>query len=401
LKKAVIPFIYKYLRLQALALLCIITASSSAQRQAIDSIYFNNVLKAREGAQGFFQTLQYTADLTLLSAYTEYDKVWPNNKDFVAKPYLLQAQINTPVPIGGKWAKTVKGGLRFALFFHPDFDIRLLRNDKSRGDSSTPIRTPSFKPGITIFITQSKLWDDRRDKHYFAFKVYHHSNGQDGTHFRPQDNGYYNRYNGDFSDFVIFQFIYGGFYSWDHMPVDTTKKLYNSRYNRVLYTSSNIYWKAAFTFYPPQFIDSVLNVRSMYGKYRTEVQLGWIFAPVYQEGIRGRHDSKFMPMYQPEKKERFRVYLDMEYIWDVPYRSGPLQNLQNVAIYDITKRLNISLTGSYRIWGTPFAGLFAQVGYYGCDPYNVYFQQSMFFVRAGLSAGFLMYKNKHQPLNDR
>jgi hypothetical protein len=369
---------------------------AQAQNNSIDTGYISRVQSARESAQSFFQSLQYVSDPTLLSAYSEYDKVWPNKKEFVTKPYFMQAQINTPIPIGGKWAKTIKGGLRFALFLHPDFEIRLLRNDKARGDSSMPIRTPSFKPGLTLFITQSKLWDNRTDKHYFGFKIYHHSNGQDGMHFRPQDNGYYNRYNGDFSDFVVFQFIYGGFYSWDHIPVDTGARLNHNRYNRVLYSSSNLYWKASFTLYPPRFIDSVLYVRSMYGKYRTEVQLGWILAPMYQGGIYNKHDHTFTPQYQPEKRERLRVYLDMEYIWDLPYRTGPLQNQQNVAIYDITKRLNITITGSYRIWGTPFAGLFAQVGYYGSDPYNVYFQQSMFFVRAGISAGFLMYSNKHQ-----
>jgi hypothetical protein len=343
--------------------------------------------------------MQYVSDLTLMSAYSEYDKVWPNYSPFEKKPFYMIAQINTPVPIGGKWAKTVKSGLRFALFFHPDFEIRLLRNDPSRGDSSTPIRTPAFKPGFTLFVTQRKLWDNRADKHYFALKIYHNSNGQDGTHFRPQDGGYYNRYNGDFSDLIIFQLIYGGFYSIDHIPVDTALHINHNRYNRVLYTSSNFYWKGSFTFYPPRFIDSVLNAQSMYGKYRTEAQLGWILAPVYQEGIKGRQDSRFVPMYKPEKRERFRVYLDMEYIWDLPYRTGPIQDLQNVKIYDITKRLNISLTGSYRIWGTPFAGLFCQIGYYGSDPYNVYFQQSMFFVRAGLSAGFLVYNNKRQPLD--
>ena len=340
----------------------------------------------------------YVSDPTLLSAYSEYDKVWPNKKEFPAKPYFIQGQINTPIPIGGKWAKTVKGGLRFAVFLHPDIEVRLLRNDRTRGDSSTPIRTPSFKPGMTMFFTQSKLWDNRKDKHYFGFKIYHLSNGQDGVHFRPQDGGYYNRYNGDFSDFIVFQFIYGGFYSRDHMPVDTSKLINRSRYNRVLYTSSNLYWKAGFTIYPKIFLDSVLVVQSMYGKYRTQLQLGWIYAPVYQGGIYDRREHRFRPLYQPEKRERFRVWVDMDYIWDVPYRTGPLQALQNVPIYNITKRLNITLTASYRIWGTPFAGLFAQVGYYGSDPYNVYFQQSLFFIRAGISAGFLIYKNKHQPL---
>ena len=387
-----------YLKQILASLLSMALTSAFAQHNTIDTVYVSKVNAARESAQGFFQTLMYVSDLTLLSAYSEYDKGWPNNKDFAAKPYFMQAQINTHLPIGGKWAKTVKGGLRFALFLHPDIEIRLLRNDKSRGDTSTPIRTPSFKPGLSFFFTQSKLWDNRPDKHYFGFKAYHLSNGQDGLHFRPQDNGYYNRYNGDFSDLVIFQFIYGGFYTLDHLPIDTNARINHSRYNRVLYSSYTLYWKGSFTVYPPQFIDSVLYHKSMYGKYRTEVQLGWIVAPIYQGGIYNKHDHTFAPMYLPEQRERFRIYLDMAYIWDVPYRTGPLQNLQNVPIYDITKRLNIALTGSFRIWGTPFAGLCAQVGYYGSDPYNVYFQQSLFFIRAGLSAGFLNYKNKHRSL---
>jgi hypothetical protein len=387
-----------YSKQTVVALFLVLSMSVFAQDRVSDSTYFDRVNKARESAQDFFHTLMYVSDPTLLSAYTEYDRGWPNKKEFAVKPYYMQAQINTPIPIGGKWAKTVKGGLRFAVFLHPDVEFRLLRNDRLRGDSSTPIRTPNFKPGMTMFFTQSKLWDARKDKHYFGLKIYHLSNGQDGVHFRPQDGGYYNRYNGDFSDFIVFQFIYGGFYARDHIAVDTNKLVNRSKYNRVLYTSSNLYWKAAFTVYPRRFLDSVLVAQSMYGKYRTQIQFGWIYAPVYQGGIYNRSEHQFHPMYLPEKRERFRVWVDMEYIWDVPYRSGPLQSLQNVPIYDITKRMNITLTGSYRIWGTPFAGVFAQVGYYGSDPYNVYFQQSLLFVRAGISAGFLIYKNKHQPL---
>ncbi len=338
------------------------------------------------------------SDLTLLSAYSEYDKAWPDTKQFPAKPYFIQAQLNTPIPIGGRWAKTVKGGLRFGVFLHPDIEVRLLRNDRSRGDTSTPIRTPSFKPGVTLFVTQSKLWDNRKDQHYFGFKIFHLSNGQDGVHFRPQDGGYYNRYNGDFSDFIIFQVLYGGIYSFDRQKIDTSKTIYHSRYNRTLYTSSQIYWKAGVTFYPKVFVDSLLCVEHMYGRYRSNIQIGWTYAPIYQSGIYDQRHGIYRPQYQPERRERFRIWADMEYIWDAPYRTGPLGDLRTVPIYDITKRLNISVTGSFRIWGTPFAGMFFQVGYYGSDPYNVYFQQSLFVVRAGISGGFLVYRYRHTPV---
>ncbi|MBS1622634.1 MAG: hypothetical protein JST83_01345 [Bacteroidetes bacterium] len=363
-----------------------------------DSTYYQRESQARESAQNFYTTLMQVSDLTLLSAYSEYDKAWPDTKQFPAKPYFIQAQIQTPIPIGGRWAKNVKSGLRFAVFLHPDMEVRLLRNDRSRGDTSTPIRTPSFKPGVTLFITQSKLWDNRKDQHYFGFKIFHLSNGQDGPHFRPQDGGYYNRYNGDFSDFIIFQLIYGGTYSFDHQKIDTTKPIYRSRYNRTLYTSSQIYWKAGLTFYPKVFVDSLLCAEHMYGRYRSNIQIGWIYAPIYQPGIYDHRHGIYRPLYAPERRERFRIWADMEYIWDAPYRTGPLGDLRTVPIYDITKRLNISVTGSFRIWGTPFAGIFFQVGYYGSDPYNVYFQQSLFVVRAGISGGFLVYRFRHTPV---
>lgn len=378
--------------------LCIILSLRPHTAVAQDSIYLTKEEAARESAMDFYGTLMHTADLTLLSAYSEYDKSWPNNKVFANKPYFIQAQLNTPIPIGGRWAKTVKTGMRFAVFLHPDIEVRLLRNDKARGDTSTPIRTPSFKPGATLFITHSRLWDNRPDKHYFGFKVFHLSNGQDGPHFRPQDGGYYNRYNGDFSDFIIFQVIYGGTYLFDHQKIDTSKAIYRSHYNRTLYASSQLYWRTGVTFYPKVFVDSQLVAEHMYGRYRSNIQIGWIYAPVYQSGVYDHKHGIYKVRSQPERRERFRVWLDMEYIWDAPYRTGPLGDLRTVPIYDITKRLNISLTGSFRVWGTPFAGLFVQMGYYGSDPYNVYFQQSLLVLRAGISGGFLVYRNRRFPV---
>ncbi len=52
------------------------------------------------------------------------------------------------------------------------------------------------------------------------------------------------------------------------------------------------------------------------------------------------------------------------------------------------KRFNLSFTGHYRIPGANMASGFLSVGYYGSDPYNVYYQRSLYFLRFGLGIGF-------------
>ena len=42
----------------------------------------------------------------------------------------------------------------------------------------------------------------------------------------------------------------------------------------------------------------------------------------------------------------------------------------------------------WRIPSTPNASFFASTGYYGSDPYNIYYPDSYFFGRAGLAFGF-------------
>lgn len=373
-----------------------------------DSLLVVQTAAARESASDFFYKLQYVSTPTLCSFYSEYSKVWPTDKQWQKKPFLFHANIQIPIAIGGRWFQTVNHGkgVRFAVLLHPDFEIRLLQNDKSVGDTSTPVRTPSYLPGVTFFFTHATMWDKHPSQHYVGFKVYHHSNGQDGVHFRAQDNGYYNRYNGDFSDNVCFEFIYGGFFGSKESKVLHPNKLFSNNHNRVLSISHNFFWRTSFELRPGTMIDPFLNTNNLYGRYRSHAQFGWIYAPVYQELVRSGKETLLNG--EPQKMERFRLWIDLDYIQDLNYNSGavilPLDanagnTLKAVPLYDVAKRLNVAVTGSFRLWGVPFAGIFAQLGYQGSDPYNAYFQQSRFFVRAGISAGWLLYKPRSQRLN--
>ena len=225
----------------------------------------------------------------------------------------------------------------------------------------------------------------------------HHSNGQDGTHFLP--DGYWNRYNGDFSDFVIYEFIYGGLkIGRPKNDKEVKAMLGNSTRTSAAY---NYYWKGSFQLSPKSSLEPDMNQYHLYGQYRTNGEIGFIWAPYYQDYVLSRDKKVKTIINGPVRKEIFRLYANLTYIWDGDFNTGSIYNLQRVKLYDITKRLNLSVTFSARVPGTSFAGLFVQGGYYGQDPYNVYFQQSVLFIRAGISMGFFSFDMNNDKLKAR
>lgn len=67
---------------------------------------------------------------------------------------------------------------------------------------------------------------------------------------------------------------------------------------------------------------------------------------------------------------------------------GSTLNLEKVKAFDMSKRLNLWLTTYYVIGFSKHAALFSQVGYFGSDNYNIYFNQSIWNIRLGLTFGF-------------
>ena len=314
---------------------------------------FKRAVDERSTALDFLKTTTVLSDISTISVYSEIDYVTP--RAWQKKPYVANIVINTPVPIGGRWFRIPHHGVYFAMQIHPDFMVRILQNDPAKGDSSLPVRTPSFKPGITFFVTCNRLWNtgDGKPKHYFGLKIYHHSNGQDGYHIAP--DGYWNRYNGDFSDNVIYEFIYGGFSGNKVKPVESEVMRLGSGRTSVAY---NYYWKGLFSLHPPSGLAPEMRQYHIYGYYRTSAQAGFIWAPYYQDYVFNRSTKLRKPNGAPVRKEVFRIYATVEYIWDEGLNTGAVQNLSRVKMYDITKRMNAVLTFSARIPGTHFAGLF-------------------------------------------
>ena len=349
-------------------------------------LYVQRVLDERAASLEFVKTTATIADIGTASLYSEINYVTP--RSWQKKPFILDAVMNTPVRIGGKWFHIPNRGVYFALQLNPDFEVRVLQNDPAKGDSSSPVRTPSFKPGLTFFITCNKLWNTGygKPKHYFSFKIYHHSNGQDGYHITSE--GYWNLYNGDFSDDVIYEFAYGGM-NTGIMKSSVGKELMRAGSGRGT-AAYNYYWKGLFSLHPPSGVEQVMREYHIYGYYRTSAQIGFIWAPYYQDYVLNRATKTKNAVGIPVRKEIFRIYATIDYIWDEGLNTGSIYNLRRVKMYDITKRMNAVVTFSARIPGTPFLGLFAQGGYFASDPYNVYFEESMAFFRAGLSVGYFI-----------
>src|ERR1043165_6001081 len=66
--------------------------------------------------------------------------------------------------LGAKWS-------RVAISLEPRVALRVMRG------TSSPVRTPSFNPGSTIYV---RLLNDTTHLFYFTTGLFHHSNGQDG-----------------------------------------------------------------------------------------------------------------------------------------------------------------------------------------------------------------------------
>jgi hypothetical protein len=345
------------------------------------------ILDERSTSLDFFKTTTILADASTVSVYSELNYVEP--RSWQKKPFIMDGIFNTPVPVGGKWCHIPHHGIYFAMQLHPDITVRILQNDPAKGDSSSPVRTPSFMPGISFFVTSDWFWNrpENKAKHYFAFKIFHNSNGQDGTHFMP--DGYWNRYNGDFSDFVIYEFIYGGIKNGQVKNDDKQKALIGNSIRTA--ATYSYYWNGSFQLSPKSSLVPDMTNYHLYGQYRTTGEIGFIWAPYYQDYVLSRDKKTKTPVNRPVRKEIFRVYANFTYIWDYDLNTGSIYDLSRAKIYDITKRLNATVTFSARIPGVSFAGLFLQAGYYGSDPYNVYFEESMLFLRAGLSMGFFSF----------
>ncbi len=218
-----------------------------------------------------------------------------------------------------------------------------------RTDASAPVRTPSFRLGAHVFY---RLGSHTARYQYLETQLYHHSNGQDGPTLLP--NGTYNTATGDFSTNYL-------------------QLTYNWGTHRANHHGT--YFNLGYRWHAPFFTHSE-GLAGQYGFGRVTGQA------LYRVFNRTSADS---PVTNDRTTERLRVSLQASYA---------VNALDEWAFGAIRRRLNAELT----LWYVPpfshDAGVFTTVGYYGEDPYNIYFNDRYAFVRFGIAAGFSRYTNE-------
>ncbi|MGV3502977.1 MAG: hypothetical protein ACO1O1_04670 [Adhaeribacter sp.] len=298
-------------------------------------------------------------------------------------PFILSADISPQFNIGGEsWP--------VALQISPRYKVRILRDQPADGDSSLPVRTPSYMPGATLLVPIShsplkrarnyrnapELANGYRDLHYIGLAVFHHSNGQDGREINP--DGTYNTYNGNFST----NFVEASYHFnirkrlGDVSPVDCPNQEYPVGYR-------DYYGKAGFE----QHFSSNEALPGRYGLRRVNLSFGWLKVDNYQYQVAqspmaGLRKSKQL-VGQCYRRERHRFQANLTVNIDALHSGyGALH-----------QRINFDFGFFRRILGGNTAA-FVMAGYYGNDPYNVYFENSYPFIRAGLALGFFTFTNK-------
>lgn len=286
-----------------------------------------------------------TVSLNPPDKWDVFDRTRNSRPEWQQKPYIVQADIrlNSAVWSGGvaNWLVSVQ--LRSAMM------VRMLQNDSLRGDQSFAVRTPGYLPGLALVLSHQRWWHEERTwAHFVEFKAWHHSNGQDNFEIGPDK--WVNTHDGDFAERMNFAV------SWYSL----------SRGDR----AGTAWIKAGYDWRPKKWVNGLFTYFDIYAHHRAMFEVGRIY-PAQQ-------DASPSPV-------RCRMSFQSSWMLDRTWYWGSFDNLNKVGPGDWQKRLNMAFTAHYLPWLRLPVGVFAQAGYYGSDPYNVYFQQSLWFYRVGLS----------------
>ncbi len=327
-----------------------------------------NILNDRNNSLYFYKTMNLIAEPTTLSSFS--DLVAYEKSERQKDPFVINGDVQPPIALGGKrWNYNT-------IHIVPHFKVRIFENNKTRGDSSLPVRTPSYMPELIWYfsfksISQTILNDGA---FYFgAFKAFHHSDGQDGNEF--DKNGTVNFYNGNFGENAVFELMIGRY--WE------------DRYANSLDPQNLQYIKLSYEYHDRNLTTKAFLNHYMYGRNRLNFQYGLSLMDMYNECIVDNGICYFVANNQV--KERWRFVFNFNYITDRKYFSGDnIYKLKKENFFAV-KRLNIYATGYWIIPGSVNAALFLQAGYWGSDSYNIYFAQSIAEIRFGLAAAFFRY----------
>ena len=264
--------------------------------------------------------------------------------------YIISGKLTTTYMLLG----TKNSPIAFAVI--PEFTVRV-RNEKSAG-----VRTPSFKLGGTTFIRLNKKIDHYK---YAEISFTHHSNGQDGEAVNV--DGTINTYNGNFStNYLITSYRFG------HFSAKNQDKDYGSSNHRI-----GLQWNKWFSY------EKALE--NNYGFTRLLYNFSWRRYAFYFSDKKNGWKRKVneQPKGQKLEKEYLRFNTEISYA---------VNKIQNYSLIAPKKRLTAELSIHYSL---PFMNnvfFMAAAGYYGEDPYNIYFNDKYVYTRFGISTGFIKHK---------
>lgn len=369
------------------------TREQDSIRRALDSLKLGCLLDDRFQALSFYNTMNMIAEPSTIS-FIGTDYTWHRVRADRKKIFLLNADICTPISIGGKKWK------RNTIQVIPQFKVRIFQNDIiSHNDRSNPVRTPSYLPGITYYFSCNKGFksfeNERSGGWYFGVRAFHHSNGQDGNEFNA--DGTINVYNGNFGEQLVGELIAGYVREYNNrdtsIPHTNTKQRLPNRTqfgksgapNRMFYVRAGVEWHE-----PSAVTNQEFRKYTLYGQNRLNIQGGYAFYAITRDIIFSGKDSCYHAVTPAQTKERVRLVGNINYILDEFYATGNRAESNRLPMLH-ARRLNIYATAYYRIPGAPHAAAFLQLGYWGSDNYNMYFQQSLVHLRFGLALAFFRY----------
>jgi len=242
--------------------------------------------------------------------------------------------------------------LPLAFSINPDFTVRV-RTDKSAG-----VRTPSFRLGGTFYL---RLVEDVKNYKYAQLSFTHHSNGQDADAILTDGN--INTKTGNFNtNYLTAAYRFGNFTNVN------SNGTYYSYHHKI-----GLEWHKWFKYEPALIGDygfTRLNYDFSFRVYQTYngKKGGW-----KKVGKTNPKDGNTL------EKETWRFNAMVSYA---------INKYNNHDFFSPKRRLNVEASANYSLPFMHNVFVMASFGYYGEDPYNIYFKDRYAFMRFGLSSTF-------------
>ena len=288
------------------------------------------------------------ANLFFTSLYKENSEMSytsPSGEIGAPSKYVLNGKLTT------SYLVFAPQNLPVAFSVNPDFTVRV-RSERSAG-----VRTPSFRLGGTFYV---RLTDDIKNYQYAQLSFTHHSNGQDGTAFLA--DGSINTQNGNFNtNYLTFAYRFGKFLN----P------------NAINGNSESIHHKVGLEWHKWFAYENALN--GDYGFTRLNYDFSYRIYQIYEDKKKASSTTELI------EKEKWRFNAQVDYA---------VNKYDNYNLFAAKRRLNIEASANYSLPFMQNVFLMGSIGYYGEDPYNIYFKDRYAFMRFGLSSTFTRYRVK-------